>query len=655
MNAWMVSPPIAEHAGRYLMWPAFWTSLAVLAAGCLLLLRSRWARSHPLHRYILLSILAHLVLVGCAATVHIVLAPPEAQQVVQVTVLNTDEDLTATEEPPPTAAHQFASDVSQDADLAEDSPIAQQPAPGHDQHHPLQAAEDASSASTPDQPDRLERPNAQQASNKLDAHVGSPPSAGRAENPRADDPTVASALPEAAMPPGQASDPPQGDLPPANEEEPDWPAETQPQHGSSTAAITSGMLEPKRELTSTGPCQSTDQWPSGRSESGEIPERLAEVPPVYAWRALGSRRERALAAGGSDETEQAVEAALAWLAQTQSAGGQWEARRFGAGQESWINGQNRQGAGAKADAGVTGLALLAYLGAGYTHLQGDYQETVAAALEYLLRIQDPSGHLAGNADPYAFMYCHGMACLALGEAYAMTRDKSLEPAVRRAVDYTLSAQHSQTGGWRYRPGEVGDTSQLGWQLMALMSAEHAGVAVPHRSYLLASRFLDSVAAGTSRGLASYRPQERPTSSMTAEALVCRYLLAARESAARSRGSPPEPQFALAVSTEREATAFLLRELPGTSHDNVYYWYYGTLAMYQAGGEAWQRWNQALAKTLLARQRRAGHLAGSWDPDRVWGNHGGRVYSTAMCALCLEVYYRYLPLYRLAHARPPGYR
>ncbi len=655
MNPWMASSPIAELSGRYLLWPAFWASLAVLAAGCVLLLRSRWARSHPLNRYILLSILAHIVLVGCAATVHIVLAPPETQQVVHVAILDAEDDPPGREEPRSADDDETASEADGNRDLAADSTIKAHNLPTNTAPLPPQPANGASAASTAGEPDRPNRPNAQQAASEDDAQAVRSAAAPPAEHAESDNAAFAQAVPEETMPLGQASDPPEEELLPADEQEPDWPAPIRPQVGTATAAITNGTLEPATELARIGRAQSTDEWPAGRSESVESAERLAAVPQVYAWRALGSRRERALAAGGSDETEEAVEAALAWLAQIQSPGGLWEARRYGAGQERWIDGQNRQGAGAKADAGVTGLALLAYLGAGYTHLQGDYQENVAAALEYLLRIQDPSGHLAGGADPYAFMYCHGMACLALGEAYAMTGDKTLEPAVRRAVGYTLSSQHPQTGGWRYRPGELGDTSQLGWQLMALMSAEHAGVPIPHQSYALASRFLDSVAAGTSRGLASYRPQERPTSSMTAEALVCRYLLAARASAALPRASQPEPRFALAASTEREATAFLLQELPGTSQDNVYYWYYGTMAMYQAGGEAWERWNQALVTTLLARQRRAGHLAGSWDPDRVWGSHGGRVYSTAMCALCFEVYYRYLPLYRLAHTKRPAYR
>jgi hypothetical protein len=100
---------------------------------------------------------------------------------------------------------------------------------------------------------------------------------------------------------------------------------------------------------------------------------------------------------------------------------------------------------------------------------------------------------------------------------------------------------------------------------------------------------------------------------------------------------------------REAGDFLLQELPGQSKANLYYWYYGTLAMYQLQGSHWSRWNEALRAALLPSQIQEGPLAGSWDPDGVWGGYGGRVYSTALSALCLEVYYRFLPLYREAGA------
>jgi hypothetical protein len=94
----------------------------------------------------------------------------------------------------------------------------------------------------------------------------------------------------------------------------------------------------------------------------------------------------------------------------------------------------------------------------------------------------------------------------------------------------------------------------------------------------------------------------------------------------------------------EAGDYLLAELPGRGEKNLYYWYYATLAMYQLQGAHWQRWNNAMQKTLVESQQKQGSLAGSWDADTVWGGYGGRVYSTAMATLCLEVYYRFLPLY-----------
>ena len=91
---------------------------------------------------------------------------------------------------------------------------------------------------------------------------------------------------------------------------------------------------------------------------------------------------------------------------------------------------------------------------------------------------------------------------------------------------------------------------------------------------------------------------------------------------------------------------MLARQPRPSQHNLYYWYYGTLAMYQYGGNPWRQWNEALRDTLIAEQRTRGHLAGSWDPKAPWGAYGGRIFSTAVSTLCLEVYYRFLPLYQM---------
>ena len=110
--------------------------------------------------------------------------------------------------------------------------------------------------------------------------------------------------------------------------------------------------------------------------------------------------------------------------------------------------------------------------------------------------------------------------------------------------------------------------------------------------------------------------------MTAEALFCRYLL----------DDVP------ARNGLRIASTRIGQESPSLNQVNLYYWYYGTLAMRHVGGDAWERWNDRLKSTLVSLQETSGKEAGSWEPNGVWGGYGGRVYSTAMAALNLEVYY-----------------
>ena len=361
-----------------------------------------------------------------------------------------------------------------------------------------------------------------------------------------------------------------------------------------------------------------------------IPRRLGDgqelAEPLRA-RVAADRLKVAQPFGATPQTEAAVAAALEWLAANQSADGRWDADLHGAGRETRTLGHDRRGAGAQADTGITGLALLAFLGDGQTHLDGRHREKVQHGLEFLLASQAQDGNLAGNAELFASMYCHGIATLALSEAYALSGDERLLPGLQKALRYTITAQHSG-GGWRYQPYDAGDTSQFGWQLMALHSAELAGIATPAETRLRMTRFLHSVSSGQSKGLASYRPGDRATRSMTAEALACRYFL-------KAANSGPALD---------EAAAFVVEEKPGQGATNLYYWYYGTLAMHQRQGREWEAWNAALQRQLLYSQRFDGEKRGSWDPDALWGGYGGRVYSTSMAALSLEVYYRYLPLH-----------
>jgi hypothetical protein len=328
--------------------------------------------------------------------------------------------------------------------------------------------------------------------------------------------------------------------------------------------------------------------------------------------------------------------ALRWLATAQSRDGRWEANAFGAGQEQLVLGQNRGGAGRNADTGISALAILAFLGAGHSHQHGTYQDTVERGLDFLLRSQATDGSLYGNATLFAQMYCHSMATFALAEAQAMTGDRRLEAAVTKAVQFSVRAQNTSVGGWRYRPGDAGDTSQLGWQIMALASAQRAGIDTPATTWNQIDRFLRSVRRGERGGLAAYRPDGPFSTSMTAEALYCRLLYA------ETVGGTVDEQAA------KEATRQLLSMPPTTDRINLYYWYYATLALHHRHQQdedataAWRKWNEAMASVIVATQVSEGANAGSWDTNTVWGGYGGRVYSTAMAAMCLEVYYRYAP-------------
>jgi hypothetical protein len=354
------------------------------------------------------------------------------------------------------------------------------------------------------------------------------------------------------------------------------------------------------------------------------------VPAIYADRTAGRREQAAAARGGSQETERAVQAALAWLAAAQSGDGRWNAARHGGGVERAVQGHHRQGAGARSDHGVTGLALLAFLGAGNTHQDGSYAETVARGIRFLVERQRADGSLAGDAEFFAALYCHGMAAIALAECCAMTGDASLRPPLEQAVRYTLSMQSPATGGWRYAAGDKGDTSQLGWQVMLLSSARQAGLSGFESAEVRAGAFLQSVSSGRAGGLAAYRSGERPSFAMTAEALASRLFL----------GLPPDHPCVA------EAVDLLARTPPDSRSPNAYAWYYATLASFHVGGPQWEAWNRHLQAALMPLQRRdASTLDGSWDPDPVWGGHGGRVYATALSAMTLEIYYRHLPMHR----------
>jgi hypothetical protein len=384
--------------------------------------------------------------------------------------------------------------------------------------------------------------------------------------------------------------------------------------------------------------------PSTGSESGRIKvvraqRRLGDgqpLPQSYSLRSTENRLAVAQRYGGSVLTERAVNAAHGWLVTQQKSDGRWSARDSGGGQETETFGHDRNGAGSQADTGITALATLSLLAGGHSHFEGNYKQNVQRALEYLVSQQSKDGNLAGDAKLFARMYCHSMSLLALSEALAMTGDQRLLQSVQRGVDYCVAAQNRNDGGWRYQPGDGGDMSQFGWVLMALQSAKLGGAVVPAKTFQGMRYFLGRCSSGPGNALASYRPGQGASTAMTAEALFCRYLL---DEVPASDGL-------------RAASRRISQERPSPDQVNLYYWYYGTLALRNVGGDAWEQWNSRLKATLVSLQQTSGSDAGSWRPNGLWGGYGGRVYSTAMAALNLQAYYRYLPTHEFSTTTLP---
>jgi hypothetical protein len=251
----------------------------------------------------------------------------------------------------------------------------------------------------------------------------------------------------------------------------------------------------------------------------------------------------------------------------------------------------------------------------------------------------------------AWIYSHAIATIALCEAVGMTGDQELRVPAQKAIDFIVATQHSSQGGWRYSADPSSslygsDTSVTGWQMMALKSAELAGLNVPKESLERIERYLDQ--AQVSRDDPSqyvytpFQPNRQSASDLARPTMTSVGLLM-RLYSGWNRDNPH-------VRRGADVIAQSLPRIGGRSNQlrDTYYWYYATQVMFHMGGDHWRRWNGALHPLLVDTQIKRGRLAGSWDPqgpvpDR-WGPQGGRIYVTTMNLLSLEVNYRHLPIY-----------
>ncbi len=329
--------------------------------------------------------------------------------------------------------------------------------------------------------------------------------------------------------------------------------------------------------------------------------------------------------GGSQESEQAVRRGLQWLVHHQAKNGAWYFDHRFAPPGSQGCHRCRDPGKVASSTGSTALALLPFLGAAQTHRQGEYREVVAKALYYLI------SRARARADGFDFqegtMYSQGFSAIALSEAYALSGDRELGRLAQGALDFVVAAQEETGGGWRYFPGQPGDTSMHGWQVMALRSGQMAYLNVPVAAVQSSNRFLDSVQVQSGIRYRYMPSDKKKSAACDAIGLLCRMY---------SGWTPGH--------TDLDRGVKRLAQL-GPSPDDMYYNYYATQVLHHYGGPQWVRWNQKMRDQLIKAQAKRGHESGSWHFSGNNGDTGGRLYNTALAILTLEVYYRHLPLYR----------
>ena len=371
--------------------------------------------------------------------------------------------------------------------------------------------------------------------------------------------------------------------------------------------------------------------PAGRARGAVVPglpsHLTAGLPP------LQPRTEAKPEAG-------AVEAALDWLARHQSPDGSFDCDGFSA---LCREGKCPGAGGPLFDPGVTGLAVLPFLGVGETHKTPKHGETVRNALKYLQGVQDAEGCFGPRTSNH-FVYNHALGTLAMAEAYGLTSSPLFKESAQQGVDFALRCRNPYLA-WRYgvRPQD-NDTAVTGWMVMALRSAKTAGLEVDDQAFQGAIAWLDKVTEPgygrvgyTARGNGPARPQELMdrfpadrSESLTAEGILARVLC----------GQGPENEWV------QKGADLCLRCPPRWDAEagtiDFYYWYFGTLAQFQVGGDRWKQWSEALGQALPPWQRGedSGCARGSFDPVDPWGVDGGRVYATAINACTLEVRLRY---------------
>lgn len=328
---------------------------------------------------------------------------------------------------------------------------------------------------------------------------------------------------------------------------------------------------------------------------------------------------RTMERAGGVKAKASVDAALHWLFLHQGPDGLWEADKYEGKPDATL--------------AVTALATLAMMSGGHTTRKGEYRRSVLKGLEAIMKCQQGNGHMSWRG---ANLYTHAICTIALCEAYGRAHDENIGAAAQKAVNFCESAVNAD-GGWRYVPkADASDMSVTAWFLQALKTARLAQLKYDNSIFSQGQTFLDSAtdkgASKDSIGTVTYQYQASQNYPQNNNpALTCAGMLVRQFT-----GMGVKNHILLKGAELTKAKP------PDWKAKDFYYWYYATYAMHNMGEENRLWWNQRIRDTLLEHQGRDGDNAGSWDPkgDK-WGDQrAGRVYTTSLGALCLEVYYRY---------------
>ena len=323
-----------------------------------------------------------------------------------------------------------------------------------------------------------------------------------------------------------------------------------------------------------------------------------------------------------------VAASLYWFSRHQAKEGNWSLRDYSKlCQDKTCTGSAKQ----ESLSAATALALIPMLTAGMSHSSdGPFRKTIKGGINWLVSHQTASGDLSAGAAQQ--MYSHGLATIALCEDYGRTRDITIGKAAQKAINFIQDSQNSTTGGWGNRPGEKGDTSDLGWQITALRSGQMAGLQVKPAVFDLAKKYLAAVAKqspdGKPNGQFSDRPDGKSTLAMSAIGLRASLYM---------HGEFSDPLIAAGEQ-------YLVSNPSDMNSRDAYYWFFATQVLHDARDRNWDVWNRKVRKILLDSQAREGCAAGSWDPQKptpdAAGVEGGRIAVTSLSCLILEVPYKW---------------